>query len=85
MSEERKTSLWARTFEFMGAAIIGALASKLFDVYWNMKGIESELIVGGYIIVVLIIVALGFMAITVGIETIHDIKRRRKQTEIFAD
>lgn len=78
MGRERTDHIWARTFEFMCAAIIGALASKLFDIYWPLHDLQSQLIVGTFIIIILLMVSLSFILIVMALETAHERRRQRK-------
>lgn len=81
MRKERTDHVWVRTFEFMCAAIIGALASKLFDIYWPLQDLQSQLIVGIFIIISLLIVSLTFILIVLGLETAYERRRQRRERE----
>ena len=79
MGEERTHSNWSRTFEFMCAAIIGAFASKLFDTYWTLHDLQSQLIVGTFIVISLLVVSLVLISIVIGLETMDQKLKRRRQ------
>lgn len=71
MSEERVRPTWARTFELMCAAIIGAFASKLLETYWPLHDLQSQLIVGTFIVVSLLLISLTLTWAVVWLEKLE--------------
>lgn len=78
---ERRGSTGARAYELMCAAIIGALASQLFNTYWNLPDLQSRIIVGAYIVIVLLIVSFAFIQVINLVEFAEERRRHRRPSQ----
>ena len=77
---DQKSHTWARTFEIMAAVVVGALASRLFDNYWAQTNLTSQLIVGGFTLLIVFLVALTFVLMVNLLDKLAD-KRNQKTKE----
>lgn len=78
MSKEKERPTWLRSLELMYAVMMGVFASKLFEPYWNVRGLLPQLIVGIPIVIEIFLFSFIFVGF---IEIFESIWKRRKRKQ----